>query len=73
MVYQTNWQRMFRLVFGASTSASAAVLAIFLGGLGVGAAVLSKRVEQSAQQLKFYGALEILASAAEGYPVPGRT
>ena len=36
LVYQTAWQRMLGLVYGASTAASAAVLAIFLGGLGLG-------------------------------------
>ena len=36
LVYQVVWLREFRLVFGASTSASAAVLAVFLGGLGAG-------------------------------------
>src|SRR5437899_2702719 len=39
LVYQTAWQRMFRLIFGASTLASAAVLPIFLGGLGLATVV----------------------------------
>ena len=33
LVYQIGWLRDFRLIFGSSTSASAAVLAIFIGGL----------------------------------------
>ena len=40
LIYQTVWLREFRLIFGASTAASAAVLAIFMGGLGVGSVVL---------------------------------
>lgn len=36
LIYQVTWLRDLRLVFGASTAASAAVLAIFIGGLGVG-------------------------------------
>ena len=36
LIYQTAWMREFRLIFGASTAASAAVLAIFVGGLGLG-------------------------------------
>ncbi|HVU02738.1 MAG TPA: fused MFS/spermidine synthase [Polyangiaceae bacterium] len=59
LVYQTAWQRMLRLVFGASTSASAAVLAVFLGGLGVGGVLLGGRVERSARPLAFYGNLEL--------------
>ncbi len=34
LVYQTVWMREFRLIFGSSTLAGAAVLAIFMGGLG---------------------------------------
>jgi spermidine synthase len=63
LVYQTAWQRMFRLTFGASTAASAAVLAVFLGGLGLGGLLLGKRVERSAQPLVFYGNLELGISA----------
>ena len=48
LVYQTAWQRMFRLTFGASTAASAAVLAVFLGGLGLGGLLLGKQVERGA-------------------------
>src|SRR5258708_29510298 len=43
LVYQTAWLRMFRLVFGASTAASAAVLAIFMAGLGFGGLLLGRR------------------------------
>jgi spermidine synthase len=63
LVYQTAWQRMFRLTFGASTAASAAVLAIFLGGLGLGGALLGPRVERSTKPLMFYGNLELGISA----------
>jgi len=63
LVYQTAWQRMFRLTFGASTAASAAVLAVFLGGLGLGGLLLGRRVERSRQPLVFYGNLELGISA----------
>jgi predicted membrane-bound spermidine synthase len=59
LVYQTAWQRLFQLTFGSSTSASAAVLAIFLGGLGVGGLVLGRRVERSEKPLLFYAHLEL--------------
>ena len=62
LVYQTAWQRMFRLTFGASTAASAAVLAIFLGGLGLGGWLLGKRAERSPRPLVFYGNLELAIS-----------
>ena len=43
LVLQVAWMREFRLVFGASTAASAAVVAIFMGGLGLGSALLGSR------------------------------
>lgn len=63
LVYQTAWQRTFRLTFGASTAASAAVLAVFLGGLGLGGLLLGKRVERSSRPLVVYGNLELGISA----------
>lgn len=62
--YQTVWLREFRLIFGASTPASAAVLAIFMGGLGVGSAVLGRRADAHPLPLVFYGQLELLIAAS---------
>jgi predicted membrane-bound spermidine synthase len=62
LVYQTVWMREFRLLFGASTAASAAVLAIFMGGLGLGGVVLGARVDRSARPLVMYGLLEALVA-----------
>src|SRR5690242_4250053 len=58
LAYQTAWLRMLRLVFGASTAASAAVLAIFMGGLGFGGLVLGRIADRQRSPLRFYGALE---------------
>jgi spermidine synthase len=60
LIYQTAWLREFRLIFGASTAASAAVLAIFMGGLGAGGIVLGKRVDRCRRPLEFYANLELL-------------
>jgi hypothetical protein len=62
LMYQTVWQRQFCLIFGASTGASAAVLGIFLGGLGIGSAWLGKRAERSARPLTLYGNLELIVA-----------
>src|SRR5437764_3124414 len=64
LVYQTAWLREFRLIFGASTAASAAVLGVFMAGLGFGGIVLGKRVEKSAHPLAFYGFLEALIAVS---------
>jgi spermidine synthase len=60
LVYQIAWFREFRMVFGASTAATAAVLAIFIGGLGAGSLVLGPRVDRHPKPVKFYGQLELL-------------
>src|SRR5258705_1750194 len=58
LVYQIAWTREFRLIFGASTAASAAVLAIFIGGLGVGGLLLGRRADRHPRPLEFYAHLE---------------
>lgn len=63
LVYQTVWLRAFRLIFGASTPSTAAVLAIFLGGLGLGGLLLGRRVERSPKPLLTYAHLELGVAA----------
>lgn len=58
LIYQTVWMRQFRLIFGASTAATAAVLAIFMGGLGLGSALLGKRADAQSNprcHSRYYG------------------
>jgi spermidine synthase len=67
LVYQVAWLRELRLIFGASTAASAAVLAVFMGGLGAGGLWLGKRAGTRARPLALYGDLELgvaISSAA---------
>src|SRR5438270_5944581 len=64
LTYQTVWFRQFRLIFGASTFATAAVLAIFMGGLGVGSAFLGRRADAHPKPLVFYGNLELLIAVS---------
>ncbi|WP_163864629.1 fused MFS/spermidine synthase [Myxococcus eversor] len=63
LVYQTVWLREFRLIFGASTAASAAVLAIFMAGLGLGGVLLGARADRQPRPLNFYANLELLIAA----------
>lgn len=63
LVLQVAWLRELRLVFGGSTAASAAVLAIFMGGLGLGGAILGKRADASPSPLGLYATLELLVAA----------
>ena len=64
LIYQTVWMRQFRLIFGASTYATAAVLAIFMGGLGIGSAILGRRADTHPRPLRFYAHLELMIAAA---------
>jgi spermidine synthase len=59
LVYQIAWMRELRLVFGFSTAASAAVVAIFMGGLSTGSWILGHRADRSVRPLAFYGKLEL--------------
>jgi spermidine synthase len=59
LIYQTAWFRTFRLIFGASTVSTSAVLAIFMGGLGLGALRIGKLAERHPRPLALYGNLEL--------------
>jgi len=60
LIYQTTWLREFRLVFGGSTAASAAVCGVFMAGLGFGGIVLGRHAESKERPLAFYARLEFL-------------
>ena len=62
LVYQIGWLREFRLIFGASTAASAAVLAIFIGGLGFGGWLIGRRADAHPRPLALYAQLETIAA-----------
>src|ERR1700730_13671404 len=70
LVYQVSWLRDFRLIFGSSTAASAAVLAIFIGGLGAGGLLLAPRADRHPRPLLFYAQLEaVIAVSAAATPL----
>ncbi len=69
LVYQTVWLRELRLIFGASTFATGAVLAVFMAGLGLGSALLGKRADAKEKPLAFYGRLELFIAAAAALSV----
>ena len=85
LIYQVAWLRELRLIFGASTPATSAVLAVFMGGLGYGSLRLGRRAEEVERPLHFYGNLEggiaitaalsplLLGLARRAYVVTGGT
>jgi len=60
LVYQVLWQRQFALLFGSSSTATAAVLAVFFAGLGLGSACLGRFAARWPRPLRVYAALEAL-------------
>jgi spermidine synthase len=66
LVYQVAWFREFRLIFGVSTAATAAVLALFTAGLGAGGLYFGARADQHPNPAALYARLEfgIAASSA---------
>ena len=70
LVYQVAWQREFRLIFGASTAASAAVVAIFMGSLGAGGWVLGRMADRRRDPWRFYARLEALVALAAALTPP---
>ena len=58
LVYQVAWTRRLTLLFGASTYALATVLAVFLGGLALGAWLLGGPLDRCRRPLRAYAWLE---------------
>jgi spermidine synthase len=68
LVYQVAWVRSFGLVFGGSHLAVTTVLSVFMGGLGLGAWLVGRRVDQGVRALRLYGLLELgIAASALAY------
>src|SRR5688572_14647951 len=59
LVYQTAWTREFALVFGTSELAVATVLAAYMGGLALGAALVDRLLPRIARPVLTYAALEL--------------
>jgi spermidine synthase len=59
LVYQVAWFREFRLIFGASTAATAAVLALFTAGLGAGGLFFGGRADRHPNPAALYARLEL--------------
>lgn len=59
LIYQMVWFQQLKLVFGTSTAASAAVVAIFMAGLGAGSLFFGRRADSSRRPLILYGRIEV--------------
>src|SRR5688572_23719823 len=60
LIYEVIWQRQFALVFGSAAPATAAVLAAYFAGLGLGSRVLGAAAAKWQHPLRTYAVLEAL-------------
>ena len=58
LMYQVLWMRQLEFLFGATILATSTVLAIFMGGLALGAWVAAQYVDRIRNQFLWYGVLE---------------
>src|SRR5262245_27160734 len=63
LAYEVIWFKRFAHVWGNSTLATAAVVASFLSGLGIGAAVVGRLADRMSSPLRWYGVFEIAIGA----------
>ncbi|MEN8159617.1 MAG: fused MFS/spermidine synthase [Myxococcota bacterium] len=69
LLYETAWTREFSFVFGTSNLAVATVLAAYMGGLSLGAAIAARLLHRIRRPVLVYGLLE-LGIAASALAVP---
>lgn len=63
LALQLVWMRQLRLTLGSTTEATATVLAVFMGGLGLGTAFWGRRVDRHAAPWRLYAGLELGVAA----------
>jgi spermidine synthase len=64
LLYQTVWTRQFAFVFGTADLAVATVLAAYMGGLALGAAVAARWAMVTPRPLLAYGVLELVIAVS---------
>lgn len=64
LTFELIWVRQASLLLGHTAVAMSAVVAAFLGGLGLGAVALGRRADASPKPLAVYGALECATAVA---------
>lgn len=71
LIYQTLWSQELALVLGASELAVATVLAAFMGGLALGAALAARWASRLARPVLAYALLELGIAASAALIRPG--
>ncbi|HVO09890.1 MAG TPA: tetratricopeptide repeat protein [Vicinamibacteria bacterium] len=68
LIDESLWMRSFGLVFGSTQAAVAGVLAVYMGGLALGAALAARRPAK--RPLRAYAQVELLVGAAALLSLP---
>ncbi len=68
-MHQVIWAKLLVGVIGATAHAQATVLAVFMGGLAIGAVTIGRRIDRRGRPLRTYVVLEF-AIAAYGLALP---
>ncbi len=63
LIFETAWTRLFLGLFGHGIHSTSAVLAAFMGGLGLGALVAGRKASGLSRPLKVYALLELAIGA----------
>src|SRR4051794_9872603 len=64
LVYQTIWIRKFSFVLGGTVFSMSIVIATFMAGLAVGAAVLGRLSDRVRSPMKLYALIELAIGAS---------
>jgi spermidine synthase len=71
LVYQVAWGKALGLVFGHTAYAVATVVAVFMGGLALGSALLGRWSESHARPVALYGWVELGVAATGALSLAG--
>ena len=62
LTYEIIWQRLLKLTLGNTTYATSITVAVFMGGLALGAFLIRKRADALRNKLLVYGIIELLVA-----------
>jgi spermidine synthase len=67
LIYEVVWFKHLGTIFGVTTLATSTVLAVFMGGLAIGAAIAARVGDRWARPFMAYGAFEITLGLFAGF------
>jgi spermidine synthase len=62
LVYEVIWRRLLKVILGNTTYATSITIAVFLGGLALGAILVRNRADGIRAKLRVYAGIELLIS-----------